>query len=425
MQSSEVQGLGQLLSETRERKGATIADAQQATKIRQSFLQALENENYGVLPPPFYIRGFIKTYALFLGLDPRETVQIFDQMLENESLSRLNAFQPSADSGGRGPTYPMQGLSQGEARMIEANGERLNLTALPAPTLPGQLSRPVGTGSADSSGESRAIVPSSQRNLNGLHNSQKYVLKPVMLPTARGAFYMPNFVPAVLVAIIVAAACLLVYRGISAGSKDATSAASATQTAGVSNSSAPGGGIFGLGIGGRLTPTVSASSYTGMTPPPFYTPDSAIEALAKPDQTRAAGTSTQLAPAPLITQGGILQPDSTPTPAPTATPAPPTATPIPPSPTPIPPPITVEVTVGSSFSNGSWLTITVDDKQEIAKIVPPGQVLTFTGRKIGVRAGNPGAITVTVNGEPREYTKPQSGVITHYWYADGRDIIEN
>jgi len=76
MQSSEVQELGQLLREARERKGVTLADAQQATKIRLSFLQALEKEDFSVLPPPFYIRGFIKTYAVYLNLEPRSTVQL-------------------------------------------------------------------------------------------------------------------------------------------------------------------------------------------------------------------------------------------------------------------------------------------------------------------------------------------------------------
>src|SRR5438045_3244748 len=108
MPGSEVTELGSMLREARERKGATLADAQQATKIRFSFLQALENDDYGILPPPFYIRGFIKTYATFLGLDPRSTVQLFDEYLENEQTARLSEqyIAPSADSGGRSGLFP-------------------------------------------------------------------------------------------------------------------------------------------------------------------------------------------------------------------------------------------------------------------------------------------------------------------------------
>src|SRR4051794_37512036 len=113
MQGSEVQELGHLLREARERKGVTLADAQQATKIRLSFLQALEKEDFSVLPPPFYIRGFIKTYAVYLNLEPRSTVQIFDELLENAHSTRLveQGTPPSADSGG-GALIPLEGLSQ-------------------------------------------------------------------------------------------------------------------------------------------------------------------------------------------------------------------------------------------------------------------------------------------------------------------------
>src|SRR4051812_24803791 len=114
MHGSEVQELGQLLREARERKGVTLADAQQATKIRLSFLQALEKEDFSVLPPPFYIRGFIKTYAVYLSLDPRSTVQLFDDVLDNNHSARLTEQQaapPSADSGGRA-LIPLEGLSQ-------------------------------------------------------------------------------------------------------------------------------------------------------------------------------------------------------------------------------------------------------------------------------------------------------------------------
>src|SRR6478672_8822214 len=135
MQGSEVQELGQLLREARERKGVTLADAQQATKIRLSFLQALEKEDFSVLPPPFYIRGFIKTYAVYLNLDPRSTVQFFDEILENAHSTRLSEQQtpPSADSGGGGTSIPLDGLSQAEADQVANSNERLNLRALPPP----------------------------------------------------------------------------------------------------------------------------------------------------------------------------------------------------------------------------------------------------------------------------------------------------
>ncbi len=426
MPGSDVQELGRLLRETRVYKGATLADAQQATKIRQSFLQALENEDYSVLPPPFYIRGFIKTYASFLGLDPQGTVRLFDDLLNNESTAHLQPYrQPSADSGGHNPSIALNGLSQGEARLVEASNEKLNLSALPAPTLPGYLAPYNGHNQENQPGgeQTRAIVPVNPRNQLVAQN--KYVLKPVMLPTTRGAFYMPNFVPTLLVIIIIIAAGLLIYRGITSAQEGEKNNANATATANAFNNpnqidltASPG--IFnlsptpanlltptGAGLVGRQTGGTNPNPTSAiLTPPPFYTPDAAIAAL---DNSVATALANSSAPSPR--------------PGPTPTPAPPPPTPVPPNPTPVPNPITVEVTVGTSDPKGSWMGIVVDGQEKVAKIAQPGEVFVFQGRQVAVRAGNPGVITIKVNGEVKEYTKPQAGIITHTWFADGRDTV--
>ena len=392
MPSSGIQELGRLLQEARERKGATIADAQQATKIRQSFLQALEDENYAILPPPFYIRGFIKTYAIFLGLDPRPTVQLFDNYMDGDVHSHVAYGTPSADSGGQTPVIPLNGLSQGEARMVEASNETLNLKALPAPSAPG--THYISGQSHADSGESRAIVPVSQRTQI---IQQPYVLRPVMLPTTKGAFYIPNFIPTVVVVIIVAAALFLVYQGINQARQTDKNKADASATANAA--------LDPYGLNSALTPlsggslTPGATSGSSLTPqgvlkaPPFFTPDASIVAL---DSTPVAGKGTGA--------GVKAGPGVTIIPA-TAVPA---ATPVPP--TPIPPTsITVEVDVGTGDARGSWMTIIVDDQQKVAKLAAPGEVFTFQGQKIAVRAGNPGLITVKVNGQVKPYTTPTLG----------------
>ena len=61
--------IGTSLREARLRKGMTLATASEATKIRGRHLQALEDEQFDVLPGQTYVRGFLKTYADFLGLD--------------------------------------------------------------------------------------------------------------------------------------------------------------------------------------------------------------------------------------------------------------------------------------------------------------------------------------------------------------------
>jgi cytoskeleton protein RodZ len=61
--------IGTSLKEARLRKGLDLPAAAEATKIRSRHLQALEDEQFDVLPGQTYVRGFLKTYADFLGLD--------------------------------------------------------------------------------------------------------------------------------------------------------------------------------------------------------------------------------------------------------------------------------------------------------------------------------------------------------------------
>jgi cytoskeletal protein RodZ len=62
--------LGQLLREAREAKGITLADAEHVTRIRLAYLEALEAEQFDCLPGDVYARGFLRSYAQFLGLKP-------------------------------------------------------------------------------------------------------------------------------------------------------------------------------------------------------------------------------------------------------------------------------------------------------------------------------------------------------------------
>ncbi|MGZ4395690.1 MAG: helix-turn-helix domain-containing protein [Gaiellaceae bacterium] len=62
--------IGNTLREARLRLGLSLTDAQKATKIRARYLEALEQERFDVLPAPAYARGFLRSYADLLGVDP-------------------------------------------------------------------------------------------------------------------------------------------------------------------------------------------------------------------------------------------------------------------------------------------------------------------------------------------------------------------
>jgi cytoskeleton protein RodZ len=61
--------IGSSLREARIRHGYDLAEAEAATKIRTKYLNALEEERFEVLPAPTYVKGFLHSYAEFLGLD--------------------------------------------------------------------------------------------------------------------------------------------------------------------------------------------------------------------------------------------------------------------------------------------------------------------------------------------------------------------
>jgi len=77
--------VGQLLRQTREAQELSLADVEEQTRIRQSFLIALESGNWEDLPNEVVARGFLKNYAQFLGLDA------------DDLLAQTDGSQPASD----------------------------------------------------------------------------------------------------------------------------------------------------------------------------------------------------------------------------------------------------------------------------------------------------------------------------------------
>lgn len=69
--------LGSRLRRAREARGLTLEDAERDTRISRRYLQALENEEFDVIPAPVYARGFLRSYSQYLGLDPQEMLALF------------------------------------------------------------------------------------------------------------------------------------------------------------------------------------------------------------------------------------------------------------------------------------------------------------------------------------------------------------
>jgi cytoskeleton protein RodZ len=83
--------IGQALEKARKEQGLTLEAIEQATKIRKYYLSCLEREDYGALPDAVYARGFLKTYANYLGLDGEE----FSRALKDQRRLRRERAEPS------------------------------------------------------------------------------------------------------------------------------------------------------------------------------------------------------------------------------------------------------------------------------------------------------------------------------------------
>ena len=84
-----MQTLGAILREQRDALGVTLAEVEEVTRIRQKYLAALEADEWHLLPGEVVGRGFLRNYALFLGLDPEELMERRRAMLDPELLQAL------------------------------------------------------------------------------------------------------------------------------------------------------------------------------------------------------------------------------------------------------------------------------------------------------------------------------------------------
>jgi cytoskeleton protein RodZ len=98
-------GVGTILHQARNRREIELSEVETATRIRLRYLGAIENEEWDVLPGGVYTRGFIRTYASFLGLDGERLVE--DYRASVERWHRAPGEQGGSGeppTGGRAPS---------------------------------------------------------------------------------------------------------------------------------------------------------------------------------------------------------------------------------------------------------------------------------------------------------------------------------
>lgn len=70
-------GIGPALRRARLRRGKSLEEASRETRIRAEYLRALEGDAFDVLQGDVYVRGFLRSYSSYLGLDPDKVVSAY------------------------------------------------------------------------------------------------------------------------------------------------------------------------------------------------------------------------------------------------------------------------------------------------------------------------------------------------------------
>jgi cytoskeleton protein RodZ len=94
---TSMSSLGLYLREEREKKGFTLEQVASATRINLKVLQNLENDEYEGLPAKPFVRGFVVSYARFIGLDGKEVLLKWDPYLDGKMAGRED--KPTGLSG--------------------------------------------------------------------------------------------------------------------------------------------------------------------------------------------------------------------------------------------------------------------------------------------------------------------------------------
>lgn len=99
--------LGERFRAAREARGMSLSDVAEQIRIRSLYLAAIEEENWGAIGVPVYVRGFLRTYARFLRLDPEEAVAAFNRT----QPAPAPAASAESDEGGERRATPVWATS--------------------------------------------------------------------------------------------------------------------------------------------------------------------------------------------------------------------------------------------------------------------------------------------------------------------------
>ncbi len=94
-------GVGALLREERRNRSLEVRQVARMTRLRDHFIEAIEREAWEELPPPVFVRGFVRSYARALGLDAGRALELYDRSGPAEPEEPKPLLEPESSGRGR------------------------------------------------------------------------------------------------------------------------------------------------------------------------------------------------------------------------------------------------------------------------------------------------------------------------------------
>jgi cytoskeletal protein RodZ len=77
--------LGEKLRQAREERGITITEVAEQTRISPHYIELIENDDYRTLPGGIFNKGFVKSYAKYVGIDESEALQDYSKLIATQT----------------------------------------------------------------------------------------------------------------------------------------------------------------------------------------------------------------------------------------------------------------------------------------------------------------------------------------------------
>src|SRR5215203_3338442 len=76
--------LGEKLRQAREERGISVSEVAEQTRISPHYLDSIENDDYRTLPGGIFNKGFVKSYAKYVGIDEQEALQDYTSLIAGQ-----------------------------------------------------------------------------------------------------------------------------------------------------------------------------------------------------------------------------------------------------------------------------------------------------------------------------------------------------